>query len=519
MKIGVAAELTPEIIQKATKAGIQQLVFHKVHAAVALSELKNFQLHDSSKLSVEAKNYAYQSIEKRLAACIKFVPDLFYYRGYNLQLAIQKDLYWSLIIDNLNAYECTQIADKECQIFYLDYKQRKWFHYLKFFVKFFKKSRLDFYIDSELKVNQMLAVRMNSLSALNFFGNLLPTLGENNFFCFQSEPEFNDIKWQEQLHKKGIKTIFFRLKKKFSFRTNLRYFQFLFRNKIEFLNLLIDIHTKQINLVSCYESLGQKGVKGFLLNAGENEGEGVVAGLVAHQYGIRASNFMNGTKAKDPINQYTSFQTWFMHDEAMQRMLLSFSNQNKENMPVVGHLLMDNALAHQYSGTLDDWKNEMEHKKVIALFSSIIYNKERSDVAEFLVTFLESHPDVIVLVRRHPSEKQNLIYRHSRIFELPDFKEKSGHALFDLLLKSDVAISFGSTVSLQASWFGIPSITFEYNSQSLLLYVDQIKVHHTASIPDLALFLEAALTKEKHKRATRTNTQTVAQKMKEILLN
>jgi hypothetical protein len=368
------------------------------------------------------------------------------------------------------------------------------------------------------ELKNKLAIRINSTKALPFFGNLLPTLGKNNFVCFQSEEVQSAAHASKMLEQMGYtcaRLIAYPAKAN---NEILPLLSLLYKVDVDFLNLLIDTKRKLKTQVDIYETLALSGVKGFLQSAGENEGEGVIAGLVAEKHKLKSFNFMNGTKAKDPINQFTTFDYWFMHDERMQKMLLSFSKQKEDNLPVVGHLLEDSARQHVYSGTLEPWKEVIENKKIIALFSSIIYNKERSDVTEYLQHFLSLHPDVVVLIRQHPSETQALAFAHERSIVLPDFKDKSSDALFDLMLKAKVAISFGSTVSMQAAWFNIPSVTFEYAPQSLLLYVDQKKVHHLNTIASLGDFIDTALNKEQDTKESERAAESVAQKMAKYLL-
>ncbi len=517
MKIGVAAELNCDLLERAKALGISALVFHRIQSGVTPQMLSQFELHDTSKLTHEGKQYAFTKVEKQLLDLQTKVPSLLNYKAYNLQQALHKDMYWSLIIDNLNEQKCKELGAHGVKFIGLDKKQSRIYSYFKFFVKLFRPILKIKEIRNSFEVQGKIAVRINSLRALPFFGNLLGTLGSSSFVCFQSQSN------QEANVKKGLADLNFH-QADFISQPSIAWKEIkgailsLFYQDIYFLNLVWDTKQKLIWSTDTFEALAKAGATAFLLNAGENEGEGVLAGWVAESFGIKAFNFMNGTKAKDPINQFTTFQFWFMHDVRMQKMFLEFSNQKVENLPVVGHLLEDIAQNHSYSGTLDKWKAQLKDKKVIALFSSIIYNKERSDVAQFLHHFLDTHLDVIVLVRQHPSETQQVAYTHPRSIVLPDFKELSGAALFDLMQAAHIAISFGSTVSLQASWFGVPSATVEYAEKSLLLYVDQEKVHHFNSIDSLEPFIVNALAKSKTIVNKQIPQKLVAQKMTELLL-
>jgi hypothetical protein len=136
-----------------------------------------------------------------------------------------------------------------------------------------------------------------------------------------------------------------------------------------------------------------------------------------------------------------------------------------------------------------------------------------------LLKVLANHPDAWIFIRKHPSETADFKIAHERCIVLPDFKEKSGLALYDLLQHASLAISFGSTVSLQASWFTIPSATFEYRDASLLLYVDQQKVHHFNSVTALEQFVLAALQSSTKANHTQKMEESVAQKMCDLILS
>jgi hypothetical protein len=519
MKIGVAAELNTETIKKANSLRVDGLVFHRIHAKVTADMLANFDLHDTSKLSMKGKEYAYAAVEQQLNKIEEIAPKALMYARYNLKMALLKDMYWSLIIDNLNAQKCLELKQPGFVFVPLDSQQSKFVGTLKFFLRLTRSFQHIRQAANVGEIKNKLAIRINSAKALPFFGNLLQTLGKNNFVCFQSDEVQSETPTSKMLAQMGFTCACLMAYPAKANNEILPMISLFYKVDIDFLNLLIDTKRKLKTKVDIYETLALSGVTGFLQSAGENEGEGVIAGLVSKKHQLKSFNFMNGTKAKDPINQFTTFDYWFVHDERMQKMLLSFSNQKKENLPVVGHLLEDTAKQHVYAGTLDKWKEQLKNKKVIALFSSIIYNQERGDVASFLHQFLDNNPDVIVLIRQHPSETQQVAYSHERSIVLPDFKELSGAALFDLLDIAHVAISFGSTVSLQASWFAIPSATVEYAEKSLLLYVDEIKVHHINSIKNLEKFVLDALSRPKLTRDLLPNEKSVAQKMADYLVD
>lgn len=518
MKVGVASELSTALLQKAKAKGIETLVFCRIKSDIDRQLLASFAIHDTSKLSEEGKNFAFSKVETQLTTIEASFPKLLSYRNYALKAALQKDIYWSLIVNYLNEQKCEELKAPGVSFIQLDAPKDKLAQFLKFCLRLIRprtSMQLNAAID---QVKGKIAVRINSISALPFFGKLLSSLHNENLVCFQTESLNHHFDTANKLKNNGYPCLLFELQRKYEIGDKFSWLRLILRENIAFVNLLIDTQNKLKNSVDIFESLAINGAKGFLLNAGENEGEGVIAGWVAEKHRIKAFNFMNGTKAKDPINRFTTFQCWFMHDEQMQRMFLSYSNQPKAQLPVVGHLAKDLALEHVYSGTLDAWKEALASKKIIAFFSSIIYNKEREDVGNMLLKVLANQPDVWILIRKHPSETGDFKIAHERCIVLPDFKEKSGLALYDLLQHASLAISFGSTVSLQASWFNIPSATFEYRDASLLLYVDQLKVHHFNSVTALEQFVLAALKNSSKVTTFQKGEESVAHKMCDIIL-
>lgn len=519
MKVGVASELSTALLQKAKANGIDTLVFCRLKSDIDRQLLASFIVHDTSKLSEEGKNFAFTKVETQLSTIEASFPTIFNYRTYALKAALQKDIYWSLIVNYLNEQKCEELKAPDVSFIHLDAPKDTLAQLLKFCLRLIRP-RISVQLNAATdEVKGKIAVRINSIAALPFFGKLLTNLRNENIICFQTEGFHNQFETAKKLKSSGYPSVLPKLQKIYEISDKFNWIRLIFSEKISFVNLLIDTQNKLKNSVDIFESMATCGAKGFLLNAGENEGEGVIAGWVAEKYCIKAFNFMNGTKAKDPINRFTTFQCWFMHDEQMQRMFLSYSNQPKAQLPVVGHLAKDLALEHAYSGTLDAWKDALASKKIIAFFSSIIYNKEREDVGNMLLKVLANHPDAWIFIRKHPSETGDFKIAHERCIVLPDFKEKSGLALYDLLQHASLAISFGSTVSLQASWFTIPSATFEYRDASLLLYVDQQKVHHFNSVTALEQFVLAALQNSTKAKHTQKMEESVAQKMCDLILS
>lgn len=517
MKVGTSYELNSHVLNKAKAAGISDLVFHMMDVHLDEKSLAGFNLHDTSKLTSEGKNYAWNKVKSQLDGLEKQNPRLFHFQAYDLKQAILKDVYWSLIMDNLIEQKCLELGNQVTSIVKLDFKSNPLLDYFKFFLHLFQPVNWCKGIANPESLNGKIAVRVNSIVSIAYFGNLLKVLG-TKAVIYQSSLAQNPSKILANEQLQDVKSISFLRGNAFYLGDSLAFLRSSFNCPIRFLNLLLYTKRKQITAMSEFKALAQNGAHGFLLCASENEGEGIVSGLVAHAHQVKSYNFMNGTKTNDLINSYTNFDYWFMHDARMQKMLSDISNQSEQNFPITGHLMEDIAREHMYSGTLEPWKGIMEGKKVIALLSSPTYYAEQIDVENLLLDCLTKDANLLVFVRLHPGEKHSIPFTHPRMILLPNFKEKSAPALFDLLLKSNLAISFASTVSLQASWFGIPSVTFEYAEKSLLVYVDQQKIHHINTLKNLESFIHSALDNPIAPKVHSNNEKSVAQKMVDILL-
>ena len=519
MKVGTTFELNENILAQARNAGITDLVFHKMHSGIDKSALQGFSIHDTGKLTADGKNYAFLKVKAQLEQLENKVPGIFEFAGYSLKDALLKDIYWSQIIDNLIEQKCIEIAGPNVHFIDLDHKKNSYLAFLKFLFRLLKSTRYCTGIAPHSDLKNKFALRINSVKGIAFYGKLLATLGAGRHFIYQSYHAEQIAETSAAINSQGYENIHFNYKKRYFGKESSRFLKAIFHTQPDFLNLLLDTKRKQIAILTELEALAKEKVHGIMLCAGENEGEGLIAGMVAKKHAVRSYNFMNGTKSSDYINGLTNFDLWFMHDARMQKMIMQLSNKSEAQLPITGHLLEDVARDHIYAGTLDDWQPLLTGKKIISLFSSTTYNVEQLDVENMLIDILNEQKDVVVLVRLHPGEKHSIPFTHDRMILLPDFKERSAPALFDLLQQSHLAISFGSTVSLQATWFGIPSVSFEFAEKSLLLYADQDKVHHFNSIEKLQAFVLKCLHEPKRSIIHEVGEKSVAQRMTDILLH
>lgn len=498
MRIAVIKKISNKAISDFIRDRIDLIIFCQLDSQIDYSQISSkFILVNAFDDTSNANWYNFNLTSSYLDIIAKKLPQLFTYKGIDLRAALNKDIFWSLLIEHSLLFQVEKFKTLENNIFF--YKERSsLIKKLALFKKIFLNRDTGYVMNTGAHQDERaakIAFRVNDLALLGLYGNLLDKLGPQNIISFQTNTTKNSTILSEGLKNDVSENINSsvnntRLPISFLSKINL-----LFTGiDSDFMINFVHMYNKLCNHVDEYEKLFASGVKKIVLNAGENEGEGNVACAVAKKYTAKTFNYMNGTKARDPQNVETFFDLWFMPDIKTQELILSYCKVEKKQVPVTGHLLQELAEKHHYRGSLDSIKEMLNGKKVIALFTSKIFVGEINSVFSFLLKYIEQHIDVIVLIRKHPTETESYSISHERIIELPKFTwEMSQHSLFDLLQNADVSISFSSTVSYQSSWFSIPSINYEVSEKSRLTFVDNKKVMHINSIEKLETYLNKAL--------------------------
>lgn len=252
-----------------------------------------------------------------------------------------------------------------------------------------------------------------------------------------------------------------------------------------------------------------------LLNVAEQNSLGVVCTQLAHLRECKTINFQNGWKGNDPLNIDVDFDAWFVHDYFMKQVLVDSGVSNNQ-LKVVGHFLEDKIKKYKYQGSLDSIVND---KMVITVFTSFLYEKEHSELLKELIKFKNQNNQFVILVRPHPSDKKNyLAFKEAGFYILENSvlgnNELFSNSLFDVFSISSYSISFGSMVSCQSKWFGVPAYTIEFQGVSILNYVDELSVKHVKNLNDIISMLKEI--KEKKgikKRSYSQNLNSVSDRM------
>ncbi|HLA59282.1 MAG TPA: hypothetical protein VK622_10995, partial [Puia sp.] len=483
MKIAVLSLVTSAMLEKFSKDKIDTVIFCRLDKTVDYEAFsKQFKLINAFKDTTESNWHNFNLVTSQHRKLRSRLPGIFKYKSYDLEIALSKDMLWAFISRYALLFQAEKLKTSGKEFVFYD-DRPLWEKKLALLKKlfFYKHSAYVMQIPADKQGSRDIAFRMNDLFMIDVYGDLFKKMKLQKVISFQTIIAGNADAIDKQMYE--VFDVNFRI-----YPTNENRFRPGFFEKIklvlmngdpDFFNALIYSLNCLYNHVDEYEKLFSAGIKKIVINAGENEGEGSVLCDVAKKHDALTFNYMNGAKEKSPQNIETHFDYWFMPDKKTQDLLLSYCNVEEKQLPVVGHLLQEKAEDHSYSGTLDMIMEKLKGKKVIGLFTSKIYVNEKIGVMSFLSDYLEKHPDIVVLVRKHPDELDSKDILNERIIKLPEYPERLFQkSLFDLFLKSDVAISFSSTVSYQASWFGIPSLNFEVAEVSRLSFVDNQKVFH-----------------------------------------
>lgn len=524
MKIAVVKKITKKNVALFKKDCIDSVIYCQIDSDVDFKKLsETFKLINAYSDIANVNWFNFKLITTKLNQVRNKIPGIFQYNGIDLFKALNKDLMWSLLADHSLLYEVEKLKSPENRFVFYDKKNsldRKLSLFKNIFLS--KQPTYSFNLEGYNEDrSRKIAFRMNSAELMALYGNLLTELGQLNLISFQSGVSKHNIELEKKLLENFSENISNNILNKKHLKLKLinKIKLFFIDESPEFIITMFYLLNNLANHVNEYNRLFNSGIKKIILNAGENEGEGNVVCAVAKKYSGITFNYMNGAKAKDPQNVETFFDYWFMPDEKTQNLIASYCNVSKKQLPITGHLLREVQTAYQYSGTMDSYINAHKGKKIIALFTSKIFVGERNEVIEFLVEYLKTHDDVLVLIRKHPSEQEYMLPPHERIIQLPQLKGNLSQAsLLDLFLKSDVTISFSSTISSQASWFNVPSINYELSETSRLPFVDNETIFHVNSIKGV----EEKLNKYLYNwNKPKVDTQSISssKKMATIMLN
>lgn len=433
----------------------------------------------------------------------------------NLKNVAKKYLYWSNArTGNLYAFlEKNQINPRE--IIHIDSMfagkvWKKWIQNLSNALSFKRNNNPNSQLDFSCK--NKIAFYIKDSFELSLYWDIILYLGGKKCFVFTATPDLileTDIK---KLQEQWIEFKVVHLSKASKGNMEVPF------GKREFW-LIKDLIKKRSAYWNAWYLFLQEfrdlGIPCLVVNAEENDDTGVLFCRILQPWGIRVVNAMNGTKAGHSSDTGVEFDQWIVWDDTMKKLLIEKAKVPESMLKVVGHFHEDKIIEYTYSGSYNGVLNQNNFERIISVYGVNDNRPEKSYLALWLKKYLKENRNTLVLYRRHPSDKDDLIARQLQELEnfyAIDFNLENGNIkLYDQIAIGDVAVCFGSTTALQTNWRGKPAITFEESENSLLHTVDNNLLFHARNIQELEKYLAAALKMECHSRAAKNITKKYAE--------
>lgn len=476
MKIAIVPEVTAALIDTLPQKGVDTIIYRKVAPGISIGNISGLRIIDPTTSIRECIEYGYRDVKEKLGKIREQHPDVFLYKGYDLYAALSKEVFWALFEDYLIKNALSEVRTPGAEL--IDLRPSTiWKERIKCALSVIKRADAAKAHVASPGHGKKIAIRINEAGLTSMLGLLPEMIGYENILAFHTTPPSASL--QQWLKERNIEVYNLSLCHEGKRLSPGIIIQLALAYGVRIANAIADKYFRVTVMINRYELLASAGVRNILLNAGENEGEGNVMVQVAARHGIRSLNFMNGTKAFDAINEDIQFDHWFMHTDLMKEKVHRIYGVPYDKLPVVGHLLQDLVSQHVYSGMLDEWMGRFHPEFVIAYFSSPLYAAEKKKLNEYFIQFLESHKDAVVFVKRHPSEGNEPLEVHERMIVLPRPQDgNNDRLLFDLFSVADICVSIASTIGYQATWFGIPSISFELREVSRMPFIDNETAFH-----------------------------------------
>jgi len=411
-------------------------------------------------------------------------PQFFQWGQYDMTLAFQKALYWS----NQKTGFLQYVKNRDYPNVKV-LKEEGLFdsNYIKSFIKYCQSI-----INQRKQIDQQINEKKDGKIGIFVKDNFEVTLFKNLFFENGKIDEFlfffNDDKVKQYLKKSRLND-----NQMISCRGDIKrrmpIINWFSLNKQErfILNQIVNNWGELEKWTGIAEQMVANGITKALINEGENGLFGAAICEVFRNNGVVSYNTMNGMKSGQAQDSYVNFDYWFVWDKQMKNQLQEKNKLPEKMLLVSGHLMEDEVNQYVYHGTFD--KIDLNNKVVISLFSVRGKREEKMDAFQYLYQLAENNPQIHLLIRKHPSEKEEDIILPSKELENITWVEynesNSKETLYDQLSISDLSICFGSTVALESKWFGVPCITFEKREESLIYLTDNEMIFHVKELDQL----------------------------------
>lgn len=497
---------------EALKKGVKQFLFNEID--FLYEENQENQFYNCTKTRVQSTWTTWNENERVIENFKKKAPQCFSIHGVDLTLAIKKAMFWSNFKTGFLWY-AYQNEFKNSQVYSIDpmHKAGRISTLLKYFKIKSNRHSAEKPMFSHAKTKRVVHIKNDFQVGLYQF--FLKEIKDRSDYSVLVDSKVN----KTVLDELGIRSITY-------LKSNTSRFKFPKVNFLQFnhedwfvFNIIL-MHWDEIceTLNTAYAILEHQ-PSVVLINEGENGIYGAVISEVMKNNKIMVFNSMNGIKSGQAQDAFINFDKWFIWDNQMKKLLMDKNHLNEEKLLVVGHLMEDMVKNYKYQNALNIDPKILNNKKVISLFSVRGRRFVKLETLEYLFDLIKQDTSFFLILRPHPSERKE---DYVLPVEQPDnflFVEYGKHqvkdTLHDQLCLSDLSIVFGSTVSLDSKWMGVPCITYEKRDESLVYCVDNEMIFHVRTLDELKIKMHELL---KNKRNSKPDSvSNVSKKMIEIL--
>ncbi len=482
--------LSKKLYQLALRKNIKTILYNETD--FVLPKTKDITFFNCTTQRVPSTWFTWKKNEEVLLSFKSKFPKLLLWGSYDLTLAFLKALYWSNQKTGFLHYSKETFFQKE-KAYIIDplYPYNRSKVILKYVSQKLSNTNKSNFIYKSSNYKNKNAIYIKNGFQLTLYKHLLQRISNlDDFVVFVSE-----ISLLEDLKKNGIKKESICFIQKSNKHVQLPFINVLKFNKGDWFvfNQILASWNEIAEWVSIAEQIGRTKVKSVLMNEAENGIFGGVMGEVLNKFGVVTYNTMNGLKSGQAQDSFINFDYWFVWDEQMKKMLVEKNGLYSEKLIISGHLMEDEIGEHIYQNSLGLEESLWKGKKVISLFSVRGRREEKIETFKKLYTIAEESPDIFILIRPHPSEREEeFIYHDKHLSNVKWIRythENLKTSLYDQLSISSLSICFGSTVAIESKWFGVPCISIEMRKESLIYAIDQKMIIKTDRF-DNQLFFE-----------------------------
>lgn len=476
--------LNKKAYQEALAGGVKIFLYNETD--FVLPQTEGITFFNCTTQRVPSTWFTWRKNEELLLSFKAKFPQFFQWGSYDMTLAFRKAIYWSNQRTGFLHYTKETFFKNE-KVFRQDplHPAKTWKVLLKYFASKIRtgKNTTD---KSKQEHSRNIGIYIRNEFQISLYGKILAEAAKNEqFIVFVSNENL-----VTGIKENGIEAsrIHVCSEKGYSEKIPLVNVLAMNRKDLFVLNQLLIQWQEVADWIGVAEYMISKNIGKLLINEGENGVFGAVMGEVMNKHGVTTYNTMNGMKSGQVQDSFINFDYWFVWDEQMKNLLTEKNKLNPDMLLVSGHLMEDEARNYTYQNSIGINPVLLEGKKVISLFSVRGKREEKIQAFEYLYALADKDPDIVVLVRFHPSEKgEDRIEPQktlSNIIRVEYNPNNSKTTLYDQLSISSLSICFGSTVALESKWFGVPCITVEKREDSLIYAVDGEMIVKTERLDD-----------------------------------